>query len=720
MGFLFAKYIAQNAGFLYTISMDLQTPIKAYAKLAKVSEKSLQRIGIKTVRDLIFYFPFRYEDLSDIVPIGEIKIGQTVTIKGRVDLINTKRSPRKRMYITECLLSDETGTIKAVWFNQAFIGKVLHQGDVVFLSGQVQSDYVGLQMSNPSYEKQSRNRREGQTIHTGRIVAVYPQTQGLTSRQLRLMMKKCLVYINSLQEWLPQEILDKYELMGYVDALKNIHYPETVELRDKALERLRFDELIIIQLYAQNLRHLLEATPAHEITFHEDDTKQFVTGLGFELTNAQRKAAWDILQDMQTDSGPMNRLLEGDVGSGKTVVAAISVLNTYLNQKQSVILAPTEILAKQHFDSMVKFFMQSGMRIGLLTRGTILYHDTACEETIVLKKKELLEKIEKHDVDCVIGTHALLQDSVSYGELALIIVDEQHRFGVKQRQVLKERMQTIGEKLPHFLSMTATPIPRSLALALYGDLDLSIINQMPVGRKPVVTQLVAANRREEAYNFIRKQIDEGRQCFVVCPLVNKSDKLGVKSVEEEFKRLDQEIFKDLVVEKLHGKLKKDEKAEVMERFVNNEIHILIATSVIEVGVNVPNATVMVIEGAERFGLAQLHQFRGRVGRADYQSHCLLFTDSDSDEVQSRLKKFCEIKDGFKLAELDLDNRGAGDVYGYRQSGASMLQLANLTDRVLIQKVQEAAKFLLEKNGIDGLSMELKQRLQDFTDLVDLE
>lgn len=700
--------------------MDINTPIKTYAKLAKVTEKNLAKIGIMTVRDLIFYFPSRYEDLSDIVQIGHIQIGQTVTIRGRVDLINTKRSPRKRMYITESLISDETGTIKVVWFNQAFIGKILHQGDMVFLSGQVKEDYVGLQMTNPSYEKESRNRREGMTIHTGRIVAVYPQTSGVTSRQLRLMIKKCLVYIRELQEWLPQDILDTYNLMPYTDALRAIHYPQDEQERDRALERLKFDELFIIQLYAQNLRTLLEHSPCIPINFHELETKNFVQSLQFNLTDAQRKAAWEILQDMQTEIGPMNRLLEGDVGSGKTVVAAMALLNVYLNSSQSALVAPTEILAQQHFDSLIHFFMQTGMRLALLTRGSIAFHDTACEETIQLKKNELLEKIERHEVDCVIGTHALLQDAVKFKTLALLIVDEQHRFGVKQRQVLKERMQSMGQVLPHFLSMTATPIPRSLALALYGDLDVSILNQMPAGRKQVETRLIGSAQRHAAYEFIRQQVDKGHQCFVVCPLVNKSDKLGVKSVEEEFKRLDDEVFKNLVVEKLHGKLKKDEKADIMQRFVNNEINILISTSVIEVGVDVPNATVMLIEGAERFGLAQLHQFRGRVGRSDIQSYCMLATDTDTPDVVERLQQFCRIHDGFKLATVDLRNRGAGDVYGYRQSGATTLQLACLTDYELIQKVRTAAMYTLTKYGIDKLGTELKQRLQEFSDLVDLE
>lgn len=701
--------------------LSLDTSIGTYCHLAKVSEKNLAKLGIHTVRDLIFYFPFRYEDLSDRLMIGALKIGQTATIKGRLDLIVTKRSPRKRMYITEALVSDETGTIKVVWFNQAFIGKALHVGDMIFFSGQVTGEYIGMQMTNPSYEKMTSSRTEGSTLHTGRIVPIYPTTQGVTSRQLRLIMKKCLIYTYEFEEWLPADIIKKYGLLSYVDALTQIHFPKNGKMRDEALRRLKFDELFVIQLYTQQLRILLNNTPCHTVTFNEEKTKSFVAGLNFRLTDAQRKSAWEILLDIGRSQKPMNRLLEGDVGSGKTVVAALVMLNVFYSNLQSVLLAPTEILARQHFDSLISFFSMSGMRIGLYTRNTLLYHDTSCEQSIFLKKKELLDKMARREIDCCVGTHSLLQESVAFNTLGLIIVDEQHRFGVKQRQFIKERVAARDGIMPHFLSMTATPIPRSLALALYGDLDISIINQLPNDRKKVITELFSESKRQEAYTFIRNQINEGRQCFIVCPLINQSDKLGVTSVEQEFEKLDKDIFKDLLVGRLHGKLKKDEKAEIMERFFNNEIQILISTSVIEVGVNVPNATVMVIEGADRFGLAQLHQFRGRVGRSSYQSYCFLMADSQlSDDARVRLEYFTKISDGFELAEYDLRTRGPGDVYGYRQSGSSSLKLASIADHGIIKIAREGAIETLINLTIDDLSLDLKKRLQEFTDLVNLE
>lgn len=700
--------------------LPLDSKIFDIGKRFKVSQKALERVNVTTVHDALFHFPTRYEDMSNISTIADLKIGETATIKGRIELINTKRSPRRKMYITEALISDGTATMRLIWFNQAFIGKVLRVGDMVFMSGRVDSDYVGINMNNPAYEKLTKNRKEGSTLHTGRIVPVYSITSGLSSRQMRSIMQKCIESVSFLEEWLPENILKENNLMSYQESIRQLHFPENQKKLDQALHRLKFDELFVIQLYTQNLRKLLRATPSYELEFHQEETKQFVNNLSYELTDAQRKSAWDILQDLQRAQGPMNRLLEGDVGSGKTVVAAMALLNVYLNEHQSILLAPTEILAKQHFDSLTDLFKKHEIKLGLLTRATILYYDSTLEEVITIKKKDLIEKIARHEIDCVIGTHALLQDSVEFEKLALIIVDEQHRFGVKQRQALKEKTFSKDGRLPHFLSMTATPIPRSLALALYGDLDLSIINQMPKGRKPVETHLIDETERFEAYQFIREQINHGRQCFVVCPLVSKSDKLGVKSVEQEFEKLDKEIFKDLVVEKLHGKIKKGEKVEIMERMLANEIHILIATSVIEVGVNIPNATVMMIEGAERFGLAQLHQFRGRVGRSDYQSHCMLLTDSDSEEVQHRLQLFAATNNGFELAQIDLKNRGPGDVYGYRQSGDSMLQLAQLTDTHIIEQAQKTAIKVLQKMSVDELPDSLKLRLQNFSNLLDLE
>jgi ATP-dependent DNA helicase RecG len=699
--------------------ITLKTPIEQLAKRAKVSPSALTRLSITTVRDLIFHFPFRYEDVSSIQTIADLKINEAATIRGRIELINTKRTPRRKMYITEALVSDGTGTVKCVWFNQKFIGKTLKIGDIVYLSGNIAEDYVGVQMTSPTYEKETRNKKDGNTLHTGRIVPMYPTTAGVTPRQLRSMMEKALTAVGELSDWLTDDMRRTYNLMEYTEALRQIHFPETAEARDQAMRRLQFDELLVIQLYTQQLRAQASDTPCYEVPFAKEYIQEFVAGLGYKLTNAQRRAAWEVVLDMQRAAQPMNRLLEGDVGSGKTIVAAITLLNTFYAAVQSVLIAPTEILAYQHFEGLTELFAQTNMRIGLLSRGAVLYHDTGCEQTITLKKKELLEKIAKNEIDLIIGTHAVLQDSVEFAHLGLIIIDEQHRFGVKQRQYLKERMQA-SARMPHFLSMTATPIPRSLALALYGDLDLSIINEMPPGRKPVETQVIEPQQRTQAYEQIRAEIAKGHQCFVICPLIEESDKLGVTSVQQEFERLTT-VFDDVTVGMLHGKLKKDEKADIMQQFVENKLQILIATSVIEVGVNVPNATIMLIEGAERFGMAQLHQFRGRVGRSATQSYCLVCTDNKKEEILHRLRLFAQTRNGFELAQYDLDNRGAGDMYGYRQSGESSLQLANLNDHELILLAQRAAQELLAQQNIGfKLPAELQQRVDHFTQLIDLE
>ncbi len=699
----------------------LDTPITNFIKIAKVSERNIKRLGINNLQDLLFHFPFRYEDLSKFESIENLKIGQTATIKARIDLISSKRSPYKRMHITEALVSDGTGTLRVIWFNQNFITKVLNVGDVVFFSGQVNSDYIGLQLVNPSYEKLSSQRTEGKTLHTGRIVPIYPTTQGITSKQIRLIMKKALDFVKYNFEWLPDFLLKKYQLLNLNTAIKQIHFPLNQDLLNKALFRLKFDELFLIQIYTLSLRLNLQDRPTYNIVFKEKQTKQFVQSLGFKLTDAQRKSAWEILQNMSGQNFPMNRLLEGDVGSGKTVVAALAILNVFLNEYQSALIAPTEILAKQHFDSMVDFFKDSGMKIGLLTQNTILFCDTVCNDILVLKKKEILEKIAKKQIDLIIGTHSLLQKNIDFACLAFVVIDEQHRFGVKQRQFLKERTFEQKGLLPHFLSMTATPIPRSLALALYGDLDLSIIDQMPKGRKPVITKLICGPEREKAYDFIKKELKQGRQCFIICPLISPSDKLGVKSVEQEFENLKKNVFQDFTIAKLHGKLKKNEKTEIMEKFAKGEIQILISTSVVEVGINVPNATVMIIEGAERFGLAQLHQFRGRVGRSDFQSYCFLFTDTDQQDSLERLEIFTKTKNGFELAQQDLKLRGPGEVYGYKQSGTANLKLADLTDVKLIKLTRSAAKHILSISKDLEKFPKIKQKLEQIMpDLIDLE
>jgi ATP-dependent DNA helicase RecG len=445
---------------------------------------------------------------------------------------------------------------------------------------------------------------------------------------------------------------------------------------------------------SQLIRREMKSSRADPVKFKQKETKHFVDNLPFQLTDAQRKVSWEILQDMEKES-PMSRLLEGDVGSGKTVVAAIAMLNVgYNSQKQTALMVPTEVLAGQHFQSLCKLFKDTPLRIGLFTRSSKLTNETL--EIKKTTKNKLLASIENRDIDIVVGTHALIQEDVKFNNLNLAIIDEQHRFGVEQRKALVEKSGN-SQTMPHLLSMTATPIPRSLALALFSDLDISIIDELPAGRKPISTRIVPANKRKQAYDFIRGKLKEGRQAFVICPLIESSPKLEVKSVEEEYNKLAGDIFPEQNIGIMHGKLKPQEKEKVMRDFLDNKYHILVSTSVVEVGVDVPNATIMVIEGAERFGLSQLHQFRGRVGRGEHRSYCFLFTESNSEKTQKRLQALVDYQDGFTLSQMDLKLRGSGDMYGTAQKGFPQFQVASLFDYELMKKARDAAKLIIEKD-----------------------
>jgi ATP-dependent DNA helicase RecG len=677
----------------------LNTPIENLTRVGKTTASRLKKLGIFTVLDLLYYFPFRYDDFSQLVKIKELVPNQIVSIKGKIILINNRRSHRKRMVITEALIEDETGTIKVIWFNQPFLTKNLEVGDEIFLSGKVEFDNLGLQFISPAYEKITGQ----ESLNTAKIVPVYPLTSNLTQKQLRFLINMALQSVKLIPEWLPADILAKQKLISLGLALKQVHFPKDFTNLEKARSRLKFDELFLIALQNQLLRQYLFQNSAPQIKFKEKEIKKFVNNLDFQLTADQKKAAWQILLDLEQVK-PMNRLLEGDVGSGKTIVAALAILNVALNSYQAVLMAPTEILAKQHYNSLIKFFKNFKIKIALLTHSEKILNQ---EEN--LSKIEVLDKIKNGEIDLIIGTHALIQDEVEYKNLGLIIVDEQHRFGVEQRKKIKDKNK--GQKLPHFLSMTATPIPRSLALILYGGLDLSMIKEMPKGRKKIITRLISEQNRFKAYQFIRQEIKSGRQVFVICPLIDPSDKLGVKSVTEEFKKLDKEVFPDLKIGLLHGKLKAKEKEGIMKEFKANKIKILVSTSVIEVGIDIPNATIMMIEGAERFGLAQLHQFRGRVGRGEYQSYCFLFTANGAPKTLERLEALVKSNDGFALAEYDLQFRGPGEVYGTRQSGLPDLQIATLNDLELINLTKQEAKEFLENNNLADFPL-LKARLEE--------
>lgn len=687
------------------MKIKLDTSVSELPKIGEKLSKRLGKLGLHSVADLLAYYPFRYEDFSTITKIADVKPDTHITIRGTVNLIANKRAFRRRMYLTECLLSDDTGSIKAIWFNQPFITKMIKQGDTVYLSGKAEYTSYGLQLTSPSYEKIKKEQ-----IHTARIVPIYSLTENLTEKQIRYLIKLILPLAKQIPDWLPKDFLKKYNLIDLAKAVHEVHFPSDQVSLDQAIRRLKFNELFLIQLRVQNIRRGLAELTAPGITFRENETKKFVRSLPFQLTASQKATTWEILKAIQMNK-PMNRLLEGDVGSGKTVVAAIVVLNVVKNGFQAALMAPTEILATQHYKTINELLGGTGITVSLLTRSMKKYKG---KETT---QKKLLEHISNGNTQIIIGTHALIQEKVTFDNLGLVIIDEQHRFGVDQRKTLKQKS---AEFVPHLLSMTATPIPRSLALTLYGDLDLSIITQMPKNRKKIITKIVPPQKRKLAYNFIRDEISNGRQVFVICPLIEESDKLGVKAATAEYEKLRKNVFPDLSVGLIHGKLKAVDKDSAMNRFAENKIKILVATAVVEVGIDVPNASVMMIEGAERFGLAQLHQFRGRVGRADHQSYCFIFSDSDSDKTIQRLDALVTAKNGFELAERDLEFRGPGEVYGVRQSGFPELKIAKLTDLDLITLTKKAAVEFFKRDPDLKTYHSIKEKILSFAKNTHLE
>jgi len=613
------------------------------------------------------------------------------------------------MRLTKATISDKTGSISAVWFHQLYLKNYLKPETNVTLSGKVERGYpTGWQMISPSYEKY-----KPESIHSGRIIPIYSESAQLTSRWLRFIIKPLLNKIGKIQEWMPRRILDKHKLIDINQAINAIHFPANINELNQAKKRLAFDEMFLLQLRTASLKLNWQKNKSRAIKFDKLLIKDFVAGLPFKLTNPQKIASWEILNDL-ANAYPMNRLLQGDVGSGKTVVAAIAILQAISAGHQSALMAPTEILAKQHYLTLKKYFTGRKINIALLSRNNA---KTNLKKISV--RNDIIRAVNQGKIDLTIGTHALIQEKICFKNLALAIVDEQHRFGVKQREKLKKIDQ--DKKIaPHLLSMTATPIPRTLSLSIYGDLDVSIIDQLPPGRKKIITKLVSTDNRDRAYQFIRLKILQGQQAFVVCPLIEESDKLGVKSAKAEFNRLKKQIFPDLKIGILHGKQNKEEKDRAMQAFINNDISILVATAVIEVGVDIPNAVIMMIEGADRFGLSQLHQFRGRVGRSENQSYCLLFTDSESKSTNRRLLAMTKIDNGFKLAEIDLRMRGAGEIFGIKQSGLPDLRMASLTDLPLIKSARNEARLSLSADPQLQNYPRLKNKLAQFTDSIHME
>lgn len=656
--------------------MDLDSPIVEVPLIGPSYAKRLKKLGIETAKDLLYHFPHRYEDFSLVSDIGRAQPGETVTVKGQITSIKNiyTKSGKK---IQSATISDGKNVISATWFNQPFLVRTLPIGTYVSLSGKI--SWFGRQrtLMAPEYEKTGN---ASSTIHTGRLVPIYPETYGISSKWLRSRIARVLPQVlPEIEDFLPDTILKRNNLIGLRDAIRQIHFPENLKGDKKARKRLAFDEFFQIQLRSlwrkQNWK---EKKLAHKLVIDQMSVLKFINSLPFTLTQAQKRAIREISSDLSKPQA-MNRLLEGDVGSGKTVVAALACFIAHRNGFQSVIMAPTQILALQHYKTLTAILAPFGVKVGFRVSGSSILHRPSST------------------FDIVVGTHALLQKAINFDKLALAVIDEQQRFGVVQRALLAQKSSTIT---PHVLTMTATPIPRTVALTIYGDLDLSILDEMPTGRITIKTWVVPPQKREAAYGWIKKQVaDTDQQAFIVCPIIEESDKETMKSVRAatvEFERLTKKVFPDLRLGLLHGRVKTKEKEETMSKMKEGKLDILVATPVVEVGIDIPNATIMMIEGAERFGLAQLHQLRGRVGRSNKQSYCLLFTDTRSPRVLSRLKALERTQSGALLAELDLRLRGPGEVYGTLQHGFPELKVGSFSDVELIKSARTAAEEIVDK------------------------
>ncbi|MCB9008694.1 MAG: ATP-dependent DNA helicase RecG [Ardenticatenaceae bacterium] len=656
----------------------LAQPATAVRGIGPKLAEHLAKLGVSTVEDMLYLFPRRFDDYTLMKPIHKLAYGETVTVIGTIWETRARRS-RNNQVIVQSVISDGTGQIQATWFNQQWLANKLKAGMQIVISGKVEQ-YLGRPVFNsPEWEP-----LELEPLRTRRIVPIYPLTQGLSSNRMRDIMRSTVNHWAArVPDPLPQSVRQRQKLEPLPEALQQHHFPDSQHALHEARRRLIFDELFLLQLGMQGFRREWQSQPGVEIGVDTAVLDQFQQSLPYTLTSAQQRVIQEIVQDMAT-STPMNRLLQGDVGAGKTVVAAAALLLAAKGGYQTALMAPTEILAEQHFNGLRPLLEPFGLRICLLTGST-----SAAEKT------RIYDELSNDQIDLAIGTHALIQENVTFSNLALAIVDEQHRFGVDQRQALRAKGPADGQFSPHLLTMSATPIPRSLALSLYGDLDLSILDEMPPGRQEIKTRWIRTRERERAYAFIRKQVGEGRQAYLIYPLVEESDKVDAKAAVEEHERLQSKVFPDLKVGLIHGRLSGKEKESTMRDFYEGKLNILVSTSVIEVGVDVPNSTVMLIDGANRFGLAQLHQFRGRVGRGAHQSYCILVADSDTPDAEERLGALTQTNDGFALAEKDLEIRGPGEFFGRRQSGLPELKLASLLDMDMLKIAQAEAQTIAE-------------------------
>jgi ATP-dependent DNA helicase RecG len=674
--------------------LGVEAPIHALKAVPFALSVKFDKLNVRSVRDLLLFYPRRHVDYGDPVPVAHLEFGREQTVRAQVWSAKEQRMGF-RMRSTVATIGDSSGMMQCTWFNQPWVAKQLPVNAEIVVSGR-----VGERQGRPCFDNPECERWSEDLVDTGRLVPIYPLTAGLQNRTVRRAMREALTrFGDKLKDPLPEAMRERLGLAPIAKAVAQMHYPEDRDSLETARHRLAFEELLPIQLTMQlRRRHFQKSAPAEPAPMPAPIERAFKDALPFSLTSAQERVMFDVLNDLRKPV-PMSRLVQGDVGSGKTVIAAAALVAGAANGRQGVMMAPTEILAEQHFRTIKQLlganggdgplattqppFLDRPLRIALLT-GSLKTRE----------RRELYDALERGEIDVACGTHALIQGGVHFHDLGIAIVDEQHRFGVMQRAALREKGAHAAHT-PHMLVMTATPIPRTLALTLYGDLDISVLDEMPPGRQPIKTTWVGPDERDGAERFVRGQVEEGRQAFVICPLVEESETLDVKSAVAEYERLRRQVYPDLRLELLHGRMSAKQKDDVMRRFRNGEADILVSTSVIEVGIDVPNASVMMIEGADRFGLAQLHQFRGRVGRGAEQSYCLLLSDEPGEDARKRLELMEETNDGFRLAEADMQSRGPGQFFGTKQSGLPGLRVARLTDVKLIELTREEAAHLLD-------------------------
>lgn len=709
--------------------MNLNDSLKTHFRILPVQEKALKRLGLLTVEDLLYHFPTRYTDTAEVSSIASLKKGEVATIFGKITGLETKKAWTKKIPMSEAWVTDGSERIKIVWFHQAYLAKMLHEGGLVRIEGKVSERNGELYFSNPKVEQVDKLPETigislfGEESDVHALYPVYRETKGLTSNWIVHKIQNIFLsgVLDKLDDPIPEPILKKYSLPSLRTALLYIHTPKKITDAEVARKRFAFEEIFFIQLEKQRTKHLFQVQNAFSINKKMEEVEKFIARFPFEATKAQRRAVDAALEDFRRGH-PMSRLLEGDVGSGKTAVAAtLAYAITTSKPKgqnfgtlQTAIMAPTEILAKQHFDSFIKLFRHMPINIALITGSGCKKFPSKVnpDRATDISRPQLKKWVANGEIAIVIGTHALIQKSVSFKHLALAVIDEQHRFGTKQRQSLVNK----DHIAPHLLSMTATPIPRTLALTLYGDLDLTLLDEMPEGRKKIITEIVLPNKRKETYEKIREELVRGRQAYIICPRIDEPDPdkefaVQAKSVKEEAKRLKKSVFPEYEIGIMHSKMSTSEKEQVMNEFKEGRIDILVSTSVVEVGVNVENASVIVIEGAERFGLSQLHQLRGRVLRGTHQPYAYVFTDSTSQTSIERLRALKTAKNGFELAEHDLKQRGAGELVGLKQWGISDIGMEAIKNLKMVEAARTEAVKIIETDPELKRHPKLGQRLE---------